>query len=272
MKRLFVSISMFMLVIPALALVISPPLSADPGDFPAERAALMSLYDSTGGYSWYESEGWGGSNSYCTWYGVTCDSAGHVLHLDLQNNWLSGPIPPVIDNLVALQTLDLSGNILTGPLPEELGNLAQLRLLDLSGNELCIKGCGRSLGGDIPASLGKLANLQTLDLSGNVLEGSIPAQLGNLAQLQTLDLSDNQFCRTEYLPPNDVTCSGGLLGTIPAELSGLSALQALSLHGNQALCWQTEAAKKWALTLPLYAGPTDCSYIPLVPSLRNLLP
>lgn len=272
MKRLFLSISMFMLIIPALAIVISPPLAADPEGYPTERAALMNLYYSTDGDSWYEREGWGGNSSYCTWHGVSCDSAGHVLQLNLHVNWLVGSIPPAIDNLVELQTLDLSGNLVTAPLPEELGNLAHMKLLDLSGNEICIKGCGRTLGGAIPASLGKLSNLQTLDLSGNVLEGTIPAQLGNLAQLRTLDLSDNQFCRTEYLPPNDVTCSGGLFGTIPAELSGLSALQALRLHGNRALCWQTEAAKNWALTLPLYAGPVDCSFIPLVPSLRNLLP
>jgi len=307
MKRIFVSISMFMFVIPALAIAILTavsaeqttyvpvaraeivamstestgglevvrldgdddylhpgPLLADPGDYPTERAALMSLYDSTGGQAWYESDGWGGTSSYCTWYGVNCDLAGHVLHLNLQVNWLVGPIPPAIANLVDLQTLDLSGNLVAAPIPEELGNLAQLQILDLSGNEYCLHGCGRSLGGAIPASLGKLSSLQALDLSGNEFAGAIPAELGDLAQLRTLDLSDNYFCRFEWMPPGNWVCSGGLHGTIPAELSGLSALEALSLQGNQALCWQTEAARSWALTLPLYSGPTDCYYMPYI--------
>ena len=242
----------------------SVPLSPDPGDYPAERAALMSLYESTDGGSWFENGGWGGSGSYCTWFGVSCDGAGHVLHLNLDNNWLMGPIPPAIDNLVELQTLNLSGNVLYGPIPEELGNLAQLQHLDLSDNVICIKGCGRTLGGAIPASLGNLTNLQTLDLSRNRLEGAIPAELGDLAQLQTLDLSYNYFCWPAILPSDKVICPGGLFGTIPAELSGLSALQALSLQGNKSLCWETVMAKNWALTLPHYSGPTDCSYISII--------
>ena len=227
-----------------------------------ERAALMSLYDSTDGEGWYENTGWGNDSSYCEWYGVTCDAMGHVLHLDLAGNFLLGPIPPEIDDLVALQRLDLSGNLIADPLPDELGNLDQLRILDLSYNQFCLHGCGRSLGGAIPASLGKLSNLQTLDLSDNELQGPIPAQLGDLTQLQSLDLSGNRFCTTEYLT-GETICNGGLYGIIPTELSNLSTLEMLSLQDNLSLCWETTAASNWALTLPLYSGATDCSYLPL---------
>ena len=230
-----------------------------------ERAALMSLYNSTGGGSWYENAGWDGTDSYCTWYGVTCNATGHVQNLDLAENWLLGPIPPQIEGLAALQVLDLSSNLIANPLPEELGNLAQLQILDLSDNEYCLKGCGRSLGGAIPASLGRLSNLQTLDLSGNVLEGAIPAELGDLAQLQMLDLSGNRYCTADYFT-GEIICDGGLYGAIPAELSSLSILDALSLQSNLSLCWETMASRNWALTLLHYSGPTDCTYLPLLQS------
>jgi hypothetical protein len=255
-------------LIPVVAIATAasdaPPTSSN--DHPIERAALMSLYDSTWGESWYENTGWGSDSSYCEWYGVTCDPSGRVQNLDLPSNWLIGPIPPQIDGLAALQRFELSGNLIEDPLPEELGNLAQLQILDLSGNYYCFKGCGRSLGGAIPASLGRLADLRTLDLSDNVLEGAIPAELGDLAQLQTLDLSGNHYCTPEYIT-GEMICYGGLFGVIPAEFSSLSALEELSLQGNKSLCWETVAARQWALTLPRYSGPTDCSYLPLLPHL-----
>ena len=111
-------------------------------------------------------------------------------------------------------------------------------------------------------SLGKLSSLQTLDLSDNELEGAIPAELGDLSQLRTLDLSGNLFCTTEYLT-GETICNGGLYGIIPTELSNLSALEMLSLQDNLSLCWETTAARQWALTLPVYSGATDCSYLPL---------
>jgi sugar lactone lactonase YvrE len=268
MKGLLSSIIVFALLIPVVAIAnaasITPPAAAN--EYSAERAALMSLYESTWGVYWYDSEGWGSESSYCEWYGVTCDPSGHVLYLDLAGNMLLGPIPAEIDSLAALQRLNLSGNLIEDPLPEELGNLAQLQFLDLSGNEYCLKGCGRSLGGAIPASLGRLANLQILDLSRNELEGAIPAELGNLAQLRTLDLSGNLFCKSDYFTA-EITCYGGLYGVLPAELSNLSALQEFNLLGNKSLCWETTAARQWALTLPVYSGPTDCSYLPFLPRL-----
>ena len=51
--------------------------------------------------------------------------------LDLSGNNLSGPIPPELGNLSALEGLNLSFNDLSGPIPPELGNLSDLEYLDL---------------------------------------------------------------------------------------------------------------------------------------------
>ncbi|CAN0358934.1 unnamed protein product, partial [Scytosiphon promiscuus] len=44
----------------------------------------------------------------------------------------TGPIPPELGNLAALQYLYLENNELSGPIPPELGSLSNLRKLDLS--------------------------------------------------------------------------------------------------------------------------------------------
>ena len=127
--------------------------------------------------------------------------------LQLQDNELTGTIPPDLGGLTSLQWLILWGNQLSGTIPAELGNLANLQRLDLSGNDLI---------GEIPAELGNLANLQRLVFYNNDLSGEIPAELGGLTNLLDLSLWDNE-----------------LIGTIPVALGSLTNLQYLDLWGNQ---------------------------------------
>ena len=173
----------------------------------ADRAALVALYNATGGPNWNSNNNWLSDVPISEWSGVTTDDNGRVTELDLSQNQLTGPIPPALGNLSNLQALYLWGNQLTGPIPPELARLTNLEVLDLSQNQLT---------GPIPPALGNLSNLQWLYLSGNQLTGPIPAELGNLSNLQELGLSGNQ-----------------LTGPIPASLGNLSNLQELYLWGNQ---------------------------------------
>lgn len=47
----------------------------------------------------------------------------------LQNNEITGTIPPVVGKIEKLQTLDLSNNKLTGEIPTSLGDLKNLNYL-----------------------------------------------------------------------------------------------------------------------------------------------
>ncbi len=146
--------------------------------------ALVALYNATGGPNWTEKvglygaddkEGWLNDarlyDGY--WYGVGV-SDNRVIHLSLNDNGLSGSIPPELGNLTDLKILDLGDNRLSGPIPPELGDLINLEKLDLSDNQLS---------GPIPPELANLANLEWLILGGNRLSGCIPGDLHSRANV-----------------------------------------------------------------------------------------
>ncbi|ONK69717.1 uncharacterized protein A4U43_C05F25990 [Asparagus officinalis] len=123
------------------------------------------------------------------------------------NEGLIGEIPPVIGQLMNLQSLVLVDNSISGKIPQELGNLVHLKRLSLSGNRLS---------GPVPTSLGKnLANLLILDLSRNSLSGPLYQSLGGLTSLLKLDISNNL-----------------LNGSLPKELGDMKSLTLLDLRNN----------------------------------------
>ena len=194
------------------------------------RAALMALFDATGGASWTYKDKWGTDAPLGQWRGVRTDLNGRVKSLYLEDNGLSGSIPPELGNLTALEVLYLRRNQLSGSIPPELGNLTALEWLDLDANELS---------GSIPPELGNLTALEELGLDANELSGSIPPELGNLTALEALDLSRNQLSGS--IPPElgNLTrlrglglAQNGLSGSIPPELGNLTALVSLGLEYN----------------------------------------
>ncbi|MDE0073447.1 MAG: Ig-like domain-containing protein [Gammaproteobacteria bacterium] len=220
-----------------------------------DRAALVALYNATGGATWTNSENWLTDQPIGTWRGVVTDVEGRVTSLNLQVNGLVGPLPDELRHLTGLHTLNLSANGLngtlppylaefadleelnlvsnhfSGPIPSELSNLARLRSLRLHGNRFS---------GSIPPELGRLANLEDLGLSGNRLTGTIPANLGNLSRLNELRLHGNLLLgpipttlgRLTHLRLLSLCCNQ-LTGEIPDELGALASLTFLGLHYNQ---------------------------------------
>ena len=172
-----------------------------------ERDTLITLYYATRGDNWRYHTNWLTGAPLGEWHGVTTDSDGRVIELNLGENNLSGHVPPELGNLPDLTYLTLSGNDLSGEIPAELAKLTELEDLSLGFNRLS---------GGIPAELGYLTELESLDLLGNNLSGGIPAELGNLTELEYLDLLGNN-----------------LSGEIPAELGNLISLEALRLNDNQ---------------------------------------
>ena len=198
-----------------------------------DRAALVALYDATGGPNWNHNDNWLTDAPLGDWYGVEVDDQGRVIGLHFQSNRLTGRLPPELGSLANLRSLFIWLDGTTGPIPPELGNLANLQSLRLMGRS-------SHLTGPIPPELGRLANLQILELWNNDLTGPIPPELGGLADLRHLSLDQNHL--TGPIPPelgrltnlNSLHLSkNDLTGPIPPELGGLADLRSLNLTANR---------------------------------------
>ena len=176
-----------------------------------DRAALVALYEATGGENWSKRDNWLTDAPLDDWHGVRFgqynQGYGRVTGLYLAGNKLRGDIPPEIAQLDSLYDLHLYDNRLTGPIPPELGDMGALEEILLYDNRLR---------GAIPKELGKLTRLQYLALDQNRLSGPIPTELGNLERLRALELYRNR-----------------LTGSIPAELGRLVGLWTLKLQRNR---------------------------------------
>ena len=211
------------------------------GTLALDRAALMALYNSTGGPNWTNNTNWGTDEPLYNWYGVEMHSR-RVLDLKLPSNNLRGRIPVELRSLNTLWDLDLSGNRLTGNIPD-LSGLPFLRDVDISGNQLS---------GPIP-DLHDLDDVWFIDLSSNQFSGPIPA-LHGLNRLSTLDLSSNQ-----------------LSGEIPAALSDrdLPQLHHLYLNNNRLSGTIPEALNRFGIAATRFAGNSLTGCVP--ENLRDLL-
>ncbi|EJK53387.1 hypothetical protein THAOC_27192 [Thalassiosira oceanica] len=142
---------------------------------PVERSALKRIYDAAKGREWTEdtkvdSDGiavaWLDEyKSHCKWLGVSCDTSGHVIGLNLMNNALSGKLSESIGKLAFLEVLDVRDNNLKGYIPSQIGSLSNLRDLLLSYNGFI---------GEAPGELGELQNLERVHLHSNRIVGRIP--------------------------------------------------------------------------------------------------
>ena len=104
----------------------------------ADRAALVALYNATGGADWTNNTNWLTDKALSEWYGVETDEDGRVRELNLNANKLSREIPATLGNLTNLQLLLLNDNeLMTGTIPTALANLAQLQEFDFSNTGLC---------------------------------------------------------------------------------------------------------------------------------------
>ena len=201
------------------------------GDAASDRAALVALYNATGGANWGRNRNWLSNAPMWQWPGVITDSDGRVTKLNLYSNQLTGEIPAELGSLTNLELLHLPNNQLTGEIPAELGNLTNLTHLLLDRNQLT---------GEIPAELGSLTNLKWLYLDRNQLTGEIPAELGSLTNLEGLWLASNQLTGAIPAELGDLTnlrwlrlYDNQLTGEIPAELGDLTNLTELQLRSNQ---------------------------------------
>jgi hypothetical protein len=128
------------------------------------------------------------------------------MHLSLDNNNISGPIPESWQVLPSILSISLDNNALTGTLPLQYSNLDTLQLFSARNNNIY---------GVLHGAWNNMQNLTGLGLSRNLLEGSLPREFSTMSALQALALGSNAFS-----------------GNFPIAWTGLTALRNLDLAKN----------------------------------------
>ncbi|XP_022942343.1 phytosulfokine receptor 1 [Cucurbita moschata] len=172
------------------------------------------------------------STKCCTCIGITCDSSGRVVKMELDGRKLIGPLPNSIARLEHLRVLNLSSNSLTGFIPVALFQLPYLEVLDLSFNQFL---------GSISTGTINLPSLRVLNVSHNSFNGVLPLGVCvNSSRIEVLNLGFNKFIGT--IPFQLAECvslkrlhveSNFIRGGIPDEVSGLRKLTHLFVQNNK---------------------------------------
>lgn len=166
----------------------------------------MLLHNRTSGQHWVNNSHWGGDVVVCTWYGVVCDAA-NAVEIRLQNNNLSGTLPPEISS-VRISVLNVTRNGLSGTLPSSFGKWSALREFDVSHNNLSVTlppeysqwsgvyqlyVSNNSLSGTLPAAYASWRSvISRVMVDHNMLSGTLPSSYGTW-DIQSIELSNNMF-------------------------------------------------------------------------------
>ena len=251
---------MLLVVLLSVLLCLVPGAWAQDGVV-TDKAALVALYNATGGSNWNQKTNWLSDEPLSTWHGVRTNAAGRVTELTLGGNNLSGEIPAALGNLTHLWNLDLQWNRLTGGIPTALGNLSNLLVLILGRNGLT---------GGIPAELATPAGLWSLVLVSNDLTGSIPEELGNMGSLQYLALGENSLSGTVPATLANVASlrqlglgfNYGLSGSLPSGLSALADLTEVDIHGTSVCVPAAADFRTWESTIQFESSGLTCGAEP----------
>ena len=250
------------------------------GTIETDRAALMDLYNNTGGASWTRNNNWGSTEPLGMWKGVFTSHDGRVTNLYLTDitcagNNMVGTLPAALGNLDYLFFLNMCGNQLRGTIPD-LSRLTYLLQLYLNNNQLS---------GTLPASLGNLNGLQATRFAGNALTGCVPNGLRYLVTAtdyeslpahdfiavgadRDSDTDDDgdipglglPFCTVRLLALSDVTlepafASDTVVYTASATHDVLSTRVTATLHNNSDTISIMKGADTYTISIPLDVGP-----------------
>ena len=206
----------------------------------AGRAALEALYNSAGGEGWMNTEGWLTDAAIGDWHGVTGDSTGRIVEVDLAANGLDGSLPGELGDLTRLTVLKLGGNALSGRLPQSLARVP-LREFRYAGTELCAPPvapfqewlAGIELHEGTGVACAPVSDQDVLTALYEATDGPNWTNSQNWLTDAPLDDWHGVSVDGEGRVTSLDLRENGLNGPIPSELGDLSRLEALHLTDNQ---------------------------------------
>ncbi|GLT33880.1 hypothetical protein SLA2020_084350 [Shorea laevis] len=178
-----------------------------------------------------------GSNYFTGRLPISLSNASQLKEIGFEFNNFSGPVPPNLGRLNALEWLTLEGNQLENMEGDDfsflasLTNCSKLSVLDFGPNHFK---------GHLPTSIANLSSrLHFLSIENNQISGRLPDGIGNLIGLTSLSFYEN-FLTGEI--PNSIgrlkklyrlgSSNNQLSGTIPSSIGNLTQLVYLHLEGN----------------------------------------
>ncbi|KAL3536550.1 hypothetical protein ACH5RR_005011 [Cinchona calisaya] len=187
-----------------------------------QRSLLLKLKES---FSYNSSSStklvrWNNSINCCQWDGVTCDSFGHVISLELDSETISGQIgnPSSLFNLQHLEKLNLAYNNFNSLIPGGLlSTLTNLTYLNLSNAGFI---------GQIPLDLARMSRLVTLDISTRFPVQPLKMENPNLKTL----IQNLTELRELHLDGANISAQGVEWCNALSSLSHLSVLSLSDCH------------------------------------------
>jgi hypothetical protein len=197
-----------------------------------DRAALVALFNATGGANWINKTNWCTDADVSSWYGVTVNGEGRVIELNINENNMIGTLPPEIGALTELFSLNLGWNHgFGGTIPREIGNLKKLGGIILTFNAMTgtipdefynltslsnVRFDSNNFTGGLSSRIGNLKRLTDFSVAYNHLSGPIPKEIGQLSHICSLRMDSNEFT-----------------GEIPDELGNLGDLVEFAISSNK---------------------------------------
>lgn len=182
-----------------------------------EWSVLKSVYESLGGSSWYRN--WPVDHASVTTRQFTNSVSatdGHITHIQLPYNNITGTFPSELLALPHLQVLDLSGNQVEGDIGAVMLSFRQLHPdQDIALHQLNLS--GNHISGNIGAFAHECPHLTELNVSGNRITQVIPMISPSVTSLN-LD-------RQETGATVDLHLGEGELPTLPTVLCYNHAMQ-----------------------------------------------
>jgi len=173
------------------------------------RRILMEIYNSMGGPSWKNADGWGTDADLNTWAGVGFDNENGVYSLRFDDFGLKGEIPAAIGELSDLQEFFVSNEPgVTGTLPDSFRKLINLNSINIHNTSMTslpdlfdgMKDLdyvfvyyNKQMTGPLPESLGNSGKLKSILIQDNAFTGTIPASWARLLDGQGTNLLWNHL-------------------------------------------------------------------------------
>lgn len=205
----------------------------------ADAAALQAVYEAADGPNWTNADGWLGEAATGEWHGITTDSLGRVVSLDLTGNGLAGRVPTALGELARLTVLRLGSNTLSGRLPVSLARIP-LAEFNYAETGLCtpsdgsfgewLAGVATHEGTGVECT--PVSNRAALEALYEATDGPNWRNRDNwLTEAPLADwhgVRTNDEGRVTHLDLRD----NGLSGRLPVEIGDLRQLTRLDLWGN----------------------------------------